>query len=239
MPFPKDSPSTFRAPPDCLPSAVLNFPLGDPHNPRHPLDGPPQPPANPRGLSINDTYCPQPLPASGRPPQVPGGLSKAAPPDASEGGEVPPPPLQGAQPRPSHSSMASATDSNRPQPLWQPPPTACLTASGAASEVPSPLMHLCPPTPPFGTPPPFIPPPPLTLPPFRRPWGGMSPGCHYGTGDGGWGAGRSVPGAHAAATRASPGQRAQAAGLQRGAARAAGRCAVVPGRPARLPAVSP
>ena len=28
------------------------------------------------------------------------------------------------------------TDSNRPQPLWQPPPTACLTASGAASEAP-------------------------------------------------------------------------------------------------------
>ena len=27
------------------------------------------------------------------------------------------------------------------QPLWRPPPTACLTASGAASEVPSLLMH--------------------------------------------------------------------------------------------------
>ena len=33
--------------------------------------------------------------------------------------------------------MAFVTDGNRPQPLWQ-PPTACLTASGAASEVPSP-----------------------------------------------------------------------------------------------------
>ena len=33
--------------------------------------------------------------------------------------------------------MAFVTDSNRPQPLWQPPPTACLTASGAASEAPS------------------------------------------------------------------------------------------------------
>ena len=33
--------------------------------------------------------------------------------------------------------MAFVTDSNRPQPLGQPPPTACLTASGAASEVPS------------------------------------------------------------------------------------------------------
>ena len=39
------------------------------------------------------------------------------------------------------ASMAFATDSNRPQPLWQPPPTACLTASGAASEVPPLLMH--------------------------------------------------------------------------------------------------
>ena len=33
--------------------------------------------------------------------------------------------------------MAFVTDSNRPQPLWQPPPTACPTASGAAPEVPS------------------------------------------------------------------------------------------------------
>ena len=31
--------------------------------------------------------------------------------------------------------MAFVTDSNRPQPLWQPPPTACLTAPVAASEV--------------------------------------------------------------------------------------------------------
>ena len=31
--------------------------------------------------------------------------------------------------------MAFVTDSNRPQPLWRPPPTACPTASGAASEV--------------------------------------------------------------------------------------------------------
>ena len=37
--------------------------------------------------------------------------------------------------------MALATDSNRPQPLWRPPPTACLTTPGAASEVPSLLMH--------------------------------------------------------------------------------------------------
>ena len=39
------------------------------------------------------------------------------------------------------ASMAFVTDSNRPQPLWQPPPTACLTAAGAASEVPSLPMH--------------------------------------------------------------------------------------------------
>ena len=39
--------------------------------------------------------------------------------------------------------MAFVTDSNRPQPLWQPPPTACLTASGAASEAPSLLMQPC------------------------------------------------------------------------------------------------
>ena len=35
------------------------------------------------------------------------------------------------------ASLAFITDSNRLQPLWQPPPTACLTASGAASVVPS------------------------------------------------------------------------------------------------------
>ena len=37
--------------------------------------------------------------------------------------------------------MALVTDSDRPQPLWQLPPTACLGASGAASEVPSLLMQ--------------------------------------------------------------------------------------------------
>ena len=36
---------------------------------------------------------------------------------------------------------AFITDSNCPQPLRQHPPTACLTASGATSEVPSLLMH--------------------------------------------------------------------------------------------------
>ena len=40
--------------------------------------------------------------------------------------------------------MAFVTDSNRPQPLRQPPPTAYLTASEAASEVPSLRMHPCP-----------------------------------------------------------------------------------------------
>ena len=31
--------------------------------------------------------------------------------------------------------MAFVTDSNRPEPIWQPPPAAYLAASGAASEV--------------------------------------------------------------------------------------------------------
>ena len=44
--------------------------------------------------------------------------------------------------------MAFVTDSNRPQPLGQPPPTACPTAAGAASEAPSLVMHPCPPPPP-------------------------------------------------------------------------------------------
>ena len=58
-----------------------------------------------------------------------------------------PPPLQGTKPlspsRQVPASMAFVTDSNRPQPLWQPPATACLTAS----EAPSLLMHPCPPPP--------------------------------------------------------------------------------------------
>ena len=37
--------------------------------------------------------------------------------------------------------MAFVTDSNRPQSLLQPPPTACLTASGASPEVLSLLTH--------------------------------------------------------------------------------------------------
>ena len=41
--------------------------------------------------------------------------------------------------------MALVTDSNRPQPSGQPAPTADLTASGAASDVPSFLMRPCPP----------------------------------------------------------------------------------------------
>ena len=40
-------------------------------------------------------------------------------------------------------SMAFVTNRNRPKPLWQPPPTAYLSASGAASEVPSLLLHPC------------------------------------------------------------------------------------------------
>ena len=70
-----------------------------------------------------------------------------------DGGRYPPaPPLQGAEPMPSHclpdpqlpASMVCVTDSNRPQPLRQPPPTACQTASGAASEAPSLVPHPCP-----------------------------------------------------------------------------------------------
>ena len=60
---------------------------------------------------------------------------------------TPPPPGRPAYAQPLSpcrqvpASMAVVTDSNRPQPLWQPPPTACLTAAGAASEVPSLLMQ--------------------------------------------------------------------------------------------------
>ena len=77
---------------------------------------------------------------------------------------TPPPPLQGTQPYAQPlspwwqvpPSMAFVTDSNRPQPLWQPPPT-----SGAASEVPSLLTHPSPPHPPvLGLPAP----PPLPIP---------------------------------------------------------------------------
>ena len=39
--------------------------------------------------------------------------------------------------------VAFVTDTNRPQPLRHPPPTACLTASGATSEAPSLLMQPC------------------------------------------------------------------------------------------------
>ena len=67
-----------------------------------------------------------------------------------KGGEVTPPPKPPGRPayarplspwRQVPASMAFVTDSNRPQPLWQSPPTACLTASGTTSEVPSLPMH--------------------------------------------------------------------------------------------------
>ena len=62
-----------------------------------------------------------------------------------KGRRYPPPLFQSAQLRPSDGNcqlqMAFVTDSNRPQPLWQPPPTACLTAPGATSEAPSLPMH--------------------------------------------------------------------------------------------------
>ena len=51
------------------------------------------------------------------------------------GGGTPPPPGRPACAQP--LSPRRQTDSNRPQPLWQPPPTACLTAAEAASEAPS------------------------------------------------------------------------------------------------------
>ena len=46
---------------------------------------------------------------------------------------------------PSAACTEFLTDDNHPQPLWQPPPTACLPAPGAASEVLSLLMHSPPP----------------------------------------------------------------------------------------------
>ena len=68
---------------------------------------------------------------------------------ALEGGRLPSPPLQGAQPMPSRClpdgkrrlQWHFVTDSNHPLPLRQPPPTACLTASGAASEAPCRPVH--------------------------------------------------------------------------------------------------
>ena len=64
------------------------------------------------------------------------------------GGATPPPPPGRpayAQPlspqRQVPASMAFVADNNRPQPLWQPPPTTCLTAAGATSQVRSLLMH--------------------------------------------------------------------------------------------------
>ena len=69
--------------------------------------------------------------------------------DAWEGGGVTPPPpsrepclCPAAVPLTASASLNGICNRrNRPQPLRQPPPTACLTASGAASEVPSLLMH--------------------------------------------------------------------------------------------------
>ena len=66
--------------------------------------------------------------------------------DGLEGGEgTPPPPAPSRAPTIplTATTIFNVTDSNRPQPLGQPPPTACLPASGAASEVPSLLMRAC------------------------------------------------------------------------------------------------
>ena len=64
------------------------------------------------------------------------------------GGGTPPPPFGAPSRCPATvtqrqvpASMAFVTDRNRPQPLWQPPPTACLAASGAAPEALSLPMH--------------------------------------------------------------------------------------------------
>ena len=65
------------------------------------------------------------------------------------GGGAPPPAGRPADAQPlSHwrqapGSTAFVTDSNRPQPPWQPPPTAGLTASGTASKAPSLLLLPC------------------------------------------------------------------------------------------------
>ena len=72
--------------------------------------------------------------------QQPDGMShRGGAGDALEGGEVHP--RQGARLMASAALAALVTDSNGPQPLWQPPPTAYPTASGAAFEVPSLLTH--------------------------------------------------------------------------------------------------
>ena len=68
--------------------------------------------------------------------------------DALEVGEVPPPtPFQGAQPLPPDGKCQPqwplSPTTTAPQPLWQPPPTVCPTASGAASEDPSLPMQTC------------------------------------------------------------------------------------------------
>ena len=69
-----------------------------------------------------------------------------------KGGEPPPPPPFPGRPayveplspqRQAPASMACVTNSDRPQPLLQPPPTPYPTASGVASGVRSLLMQPC------------------------------------------------------------------------------------------------
>ena len=91
----------------------------------------------PPGLPPN--VNPKPSNASLRPPPPQGMHWK---------GGGPPPPPSGQPASVPLTPMAFVTDGNRSQPLCQPPPTAYLTASGAASEVRSLLMHPCPPPPP-------------------------------------------------------------------------------------------
>ena len=100
-----------------------------PHRPHRPARSPPTPDRSPR--------------ARARQWEARGGGGR----HALEGGSPPPPSGRPAYawplpPRPqAPAPMAFVTDNNRAQPLWKPPPTAYLTAPGAAAEVPSLLKH--------------------------------------------------------------------------------------------------
>ena len=96
-------------------------------------------------------HCsPRTAPQSGEGPGGGGGSPSSTPPSRTSvsalgrGGGGARDALEGAPSlRQLPASMAFVTDSNCPQPLWQLPPTTCLTTSGAASEIPCLLMHPC------------------------------------------------------------------------------------------------
>ena len=90
----------------------------------HKILGPRRPPPPPPYLIFS---CP-------RGPSTGGGMGQGC----IRKGEGTPPPSSAPSLCP---ATVPLTDNNRPQPLWKPPPTACLTASGAASDVPALLMH--------------------------------------------------------------------------------------------------